>query len=101
MLDSNGRHIIDIKLCLMMEVIAVSVMSHLHSPSSNRMGIFFFEVPSHVDSFRFSGHLCPELIESSRISVRVPGTTQIHQQHSLPFRGGQRLVLHCSVCVFQ
>ena len=37
------------------------------------MGSFFFEVgPIHVDSFRFFDHLCPELIESPRISVKVP-----------------------------
>ena len=59
------------------------------------MGSFFFEVPIHVDSFRFFDHRCPELIESPRISVKDP---HIHQRHSLTFRGGQRLVLQCSTC---
>ena len=58
MLDSDG--IISITLYLMKEVLAVSGMS-----------VYFFNVPTHVDSFRFSGHMCPELIESPQISVRA------------------------------
>ena len=70
MLDSDG--IIGTKLCLMMEVLAVSVRNVCTRTAHHQiaMGSFFFEVLIHVDSFRFSDHLCPELIESPRISVR-------------------------------
>ena len=73
MLDSDGN--IGIKLCLMMEVIAVpSVKSALAQPIIKSHGQFFLQGPIHVDSFRFVDHnfMCPELIESPRISVKYP-----------------------------
>ena len=50
---------------------------HWHMPDNGgprgfRNVSFSFEVPTHVDSFHFSGHQCPELIESPRISVEPP-----------------------------
>ena len=70
MLDSDG--IIGMKLCLMMEVLAVpSVMSAFAQPIIKSHGQFFL-LPIHVDSIRFFDHLYPELIESPRISVKDP-----------------------------
>ena len=61
------------------------------------MGSFFFEVPIHVDSFRFVDHRSVSRID--RIAPDFSKRPHIHQRHSLTFRGGQRLVLQCSTCV--
>ena len=56
----------------MFDELLVWVGPRITKQDTNYMGWFFFEVPIHVDSFCFSDHLCPELIESPRISVRDP-----------------------------
>ena len=63
--------IIGITLCLMMEDLAVSGMS-----------VSFFEVPTHVDSFRFSGHsgLCCSFLSAcfSSSAKRDPAHNVFH-----------------------
>ena len=43
----------------------------------------------------------PSVSRIDRITLDFNKSPQIHQRHSLTFRGGQWLMLQCFVCVFQ